>query len=311
MQHIEEAGIHSGDCACVLPPYLLSDRAGRGDARVHPALRAGAGRGGAHQRAVRRLSGHGLRDRGQSARLAHRALRLQGHRACRSRASPRASWRARSWRTSGCRTRSRSTAWRSRRACFPFNKLPRPTRCSARRCAPPARRWASTTRFGMAFAKAQISAGTDLPLGGNVIITVNDHDKPTVTADRAAAASTWASASWPPAARRSTSARAACPASAVFKVNEGRPNMVDRIISRRGGAADQHAARQAEPVRRLRHAARGHQLQACRTSPRCPPPKPPPTPSSRCASRTRTVKSIQERTAGMAWVPAPVEPSVA
>ena len=23
MQHIEEAGIHSGDSACVLPPYLL------------------------------------------------------------------------------------------------------------------------------------------------------------------------------------------------------------------------------------------------------------------------------------------------
>src|SRR5690606_12596273 len=26
MQHIEEAGIHSGDSACVLPPYLLGDR---------------------------------------------------------------------------------------------------------------------------------------------------------------------------------------------------------------------------------------------------------------------------------------------
>jgi carbamoyl-phosphate synthase large subunit len=25
MEHIEEAGIHSGDSACVLPPYTLSD----------------------------------------------------------------------------------------------------------------------------------------------------------------------------------------------------------------------------------------------------------------------------------------------
>src|SRR5690606_37469071 len=25
MQHIEEAGVHSGDSACVLPPYLLTD----------------------------------------------------------------------------------------------------------------------------------------------------------------------------------------------------------------------------------------------------------------------------------------------
>src|SRR5688500_1478947 len=26
MQHIEDAGIHSGDSACVLPPYLIGDR---------------------------------------------------------------------------------------------------------------------------------------------------------------------------------------------------------------------------------------------------------------------------------------------
>src|SRR2546425_12889752 len=26
MQHIEDAGVHSGDSACVLPPYLVGDR---------------------------------------------------------------------------------------------------------------------------------------------------------------------------------------------------------------------------------------------------------------------------------------------
>ena len=39
MQHIEDAGIHSGDSACVLPPYLITDDAGRGDAAAHPGLR--------------------------------------------------------------------------------------------------------------------------------------------------------------------------------------------------------------------------------------------------------------------------------
>src|SRR5690606_688671 len=34
--------------------------------------------------------------------------------------------------------------------------------------------------FGMAFAKAQLSAGMDLPLEGQIILTVNDRDKPTV-----------------------------------------------------------------------------------------------------------------------------------
>ena len=40
MQHIEDAGIHSGDSACVLPPYLITERAGRGDAAAHPGVRA-------------------------------------------------------------------------------------------------------------------------------------------------------------------------------------------------------------------------------------------------------------------------------
>ena len=34
--------------------------------------------------------------------------------------------------------------------------------------------------FGMAFAKAQISADGALPLEGAVFVTVNDHDKSTV-----------------------------------------------------------------------------------------------------------------------------------
>ena len=32
MQHIEQAGIHSGDSACSLPPYSLSDDSSRSDA---------------------------------------------------------------------------------------------------------------------------------------------------------------------------------------------------------------------------------------------------------------------------------------
>jgi carbamoyl-phosphate synthase large subunit len=48
------------------------------------------------ERAVRHQGRRDLRARGQPARLAHRALRRQDHRRCRSPRSPRASWRARS-----------------------------------------------------------------------------------------------------------------------------------------------------------------------------------------------------------------------
>jgi carbamoyl-phosphate synthase large subunit len=84
--------------------------------------------------------------------------------------------------------------------------------------------------FGMAFAKAQISADGALPLAGAIFVTVNDHDKPTVV----------------PIARRfhalgfrimATEGTArylrarGIPAERVLKVHEGRPNAIDLLVS--------------------------------------------------------------------------------
>jgi carbamoyl-phosphate synthase large subunit len=84
--------------------------------------------------------------------------------------------------------------------------------------------------FGMAFAKAEISANAPLPTEGTIAITVNDNDKATVT----------------PIARRFDDlgfrilatdgtyrylrARGVA-AQRVFKVGEGRPNILDLLIS--------------------------------------------------------------------------------
>ena len=84
--------------------------------------------------------------------------------------------------------------------------------------------------FGMAFAKAEASAGMDLPREGRVVITVNDRDKATIT----------------PVARRLFDLGFTIVATGgtaryfrhrgihcehVFKVNQGRPNLADMIIS--------------------------------------------------------------------------------
>ncbi len=84
--------------------------------------------------------------------------------------------------------------------------------------------------FGMAFAKAQVSSGNVLPEGGTIIVTVNDRDKETVT----------------PILRRfvdmgfevmATSGtrdylqQLGVPAEPTFKVGEGRPDIVDEIVS--------------------------------------------------------------------------------
>ena len=84
--------------------------------------------------------------------------------------------------------------------------------------------------FGMAFAKAEISAGMPLPTKGVVAVTVNDSDKTTVVPiirrfhelgfRILATEGTW----------RYLRARG-IPAERVFKRNEGRPDIVDMLIS--------------------------------------------------------------------------------
>ena len=80
MEHIEEAGIHSGDSACSLPPRSLSPET---IARLEDAdaqARAGARSRRPDERAIRAEGRRDLRPRSQSARLAHRAFRRQGDR---------------------------------------------------------------------------------------------------------------------------------------------------------------------------------------------------------------------------------------
>ena len=80
MEHIEEAGIHSGDSACALPPITL----GRADIeRIRVStekIAARRRRARPHQHPVRDGRRHPLRARGQPARLAHRAVRVEGDR---------------------------------------------------------------------------------------------------------------------------------------------------------------------------------------------------------------------------------------
>jgi carbamoyl-phosphate synthase large subunit len=82
--------------------------------------------------------------------------------------------------------------------------------------------------FGEAFAKAQLSAGLILPARGTVFFTVNDHDKPAATE----LARRFASLGFHLVATEGTAnvlERAGLTVERVFKVKEGRPNVVDLI----------------------------------------------------------------------------------
>ena len=80
MQHIEQAGVHSGDSACSLPPYSLSQDVQDEIAPSDGGDGEGAESGRPDERAVRDPGRHRIRAGSEPARVAHRALRVQGDR---------------------------------------------------------------------------------------------------------------------------------------------------------------------------------------------------------------------------------------
>jgi carbamoyl-phosphate synthase large subunit len=86
--------------------------------------------------------------------------------------------------------------------------------------------------FGEAFAKAQIAAGQMLPVRGTVFISVEERDKANV----AELARLFVDMGFGLVATHGTAdilERAGMEVERVFKVNEGRPNVVDRIKGER------------------------------------------------------------------------------
>src|SRR5260370_5855747 len=65
-------------------------------------------------------------------------------------------------------------------AVFPFTKLPGVDTVLGPEMRSTGEAMGLADSFGMAFAKAQIAAEGSLPLESAVVVTVNDHDKPTV-----------------------------------------------------------------------------------------------------------------------------------
>src|SRR6202167_6678017 len=82
--------------------------------------------------------------------------------------------------------------------------------------------------YGQAFAKAQLAAGQRLPRKGSIFLSVSDHDKRHV----GPLAKELHSLGFRLIATRGTAAAleaAGVSAESVFKVNEGRPNIVDLV----------------------------------------------------------------------------------
>jgi carbamoyl-phosphate synthase large subunit len=229
MQHIEDAGIHSGDSACVLPSYLVRPAAVE-EMRTHTRAFAEAlGVVGLInvQYAVKDDVVYVLEVNPRGSRTVPFVSKATGVPLAKLAA---AAMVGRRLSAVGVPDEIEIPYVAVKEAVFPFNKLPNVDTLLGPEMRSTGEVMGIADDFGMAFAKAQISAGGALPTDGAVLVTVNDNDKPTVRpivqrfyAMGFRILATAGTARYVEAI--------GIPVQRVLKVHEGRPNANDLILS--------------------------------------------------------------------------------
>jgi carbamoyl-phosphate synthase large subunit len=244
MQHIEEAGIHSGDSSCVLPavdiPGHLLDRMRDYTFKLARALKviglmnvqfaiprsngskANGDEGGkvyvleVNPRASRTVP---YVSKATGVPMAKIAARLMTGRKLRE-FLPEFIERAADLDTGSC--------YFVKSPVFPWNKFPGVDTVLGPEMKSTGEVMGVADNFGEAFAKAQLAAGQKLPTSGTVFISVTDHDKPHV----AELARRFVDMGFKLVATTGTAdvlEAAGMSVERVYKVKEGRPNPVDLI----------------------------------------------------------------------------------
>jgi carbamoyl-phosphate synthase large subunit len=229
MQHIEDAGIHSGDSACVLPPYLIGERDLQTMREQTIAMAKAFNVVGLInvQFAIKGGVVYVLEVNPRASRTIPFVSKAIG--------VPLASHAARvmcgeTLEQIGFTEEVMPPFVSVKEAVFPFNKFAGTDPVLGPEMKSTGEVMGISDSFGSAFAKAQLAASNGLPLAGTILITVNDSDKPTVTP----IARRFHEMGFKLLATRGTAqylrARG-IPVSSVFKVHEGRPNCLDMIVN--------------------------------------------------------------------------------
>ncbi len=227
MQHIEQAGVHSGDSACSLPPYDLSEE-------IQNRLREQA------RALALELNVLGL----MNIQFA-----IQGDLIYVLEVNPRASrtvpFVSKAIGRPLAKVAARCMAGQSlkaqemmeeivpehyavKEAVFPFIKFPGVDPLLGPEMKSTGEVMGVGYSFGEAFAKSQLAAGAALPASGKAFVSVREGDKAAVTP----VAKALAEAGFEIVATRGTAralAEAEVPCETINKVEEGRPHIVDAI----------------------------------------------------------------------------------
>jgi len=229
MQHIEDAGIHSGDSACVMPPYLIGDRQVEELRRHTKAFAAALGVVGLInvQYAIKDGVVYVLEVNPRASRTVPFVSKATGVPLARLAAAVMI---GRTLDELGLADELPVPGVAVKEAVFPFTKLPNVDTVLGPEMRSTGEAMGFADSFGMAFAKAQIAADGSLPLEGAVFVTVNDSDKPTVLPIVRRFHELGFRILATEGTQRYLRARGV-PAERVAKVHEGRPNAIDLLVS--------------------------------------------------------------------------------
>jgi carbamoyl-phosphate synthase large subunit len=227
MQHIEEAGIHSGDSACVLPPYSLATSTIEEIRRQTVALALELQVVGLMniQFAVKDDTVYLLEVNPRASRTAPFVSKATGRPLAKIAARVMAGKSLRELGISGEIVPKHISV---KESVFPFVKFPGVDTLLGPEMKSTGEVMGIDFEFGKAFAKAQLGAGTRLPLSGTVFISVRDSDKKYIVAP----ARQLVEAGFALVATGGTATFLAAngmPVRPINKVKDGRPHCVDAI----------------------------------------------------------------------------------
>ena len=229
MQHIEEAGIHSGDSACVLPPYKITAEALDDIVRITKDLSLELNVQGlinlqfaykdgeifvleVNPRASRTIP---FVSKTTNVPLARIAAQL-------ATGKKLADYELKSWDT--------NNHIAVKEAVLPFNKFPQESIFLSPEMKSTGEVMGISSTFGESFRRAIISSGNKIYHEGTVFISVNDPDKLNVIP----IARDLQEIGFKIVATSGTARelqRNGIPVDPVFKVGEGRPNVLDHIMN--------------------------------------------------------------------------------
>jgi len=176
MQHIEEAGVHSGDSACVLPPYKVS--AYHLGIMMDTTQQLGKALGVCGlmnvQFALKDDVVYVLEVNPRASRTIPYASKATGLSLARIAAQVMV---GKKLEDLGVNESPKVDGFFVKEAVLPFNKMPGADPRLGPEMHSTGEVMGHAAHFGHAFAKSQLAAGGALPLEGAVLISVNDYDK--------------------------------------------------------------------------------------------------------------------------------------